>query len=102
MAKIHYITIMSKRKVIYGTLKGQKRIHEKLHVGQMVSFENIFEDIAIKYVPGEPGIMGTFFAKYYGKEEYEIAYWTNVVSMGELEGKIISKTKYDNYHKIKP
>jgi hypothetical protein len=93
---------MVKRKLIYGTLKGQKRIYEKMRLGQKVYFENIFEDIVIKYVPGEPGKMGKFFAKYYGRDEYEISYSTNVVVMGELEGKIISKSKYDNYHKIRP
>lgn len=70
-------------------------------MGQIVYFENSFEDIALKYVPGEPGIMGNFFAKYYGGKEYEISYSSNVVCMGELEGCIISKARYENYHLIK-
>ena len=91
---------MVKRNVKYGTLKGQKRIYEKMRLGQKVYFENIFEDIAIKYIPGEHSKMGKFFAKYYGRNEYEISYSTNVVVMGELGGKIITKAKYDNYHNL--
>jgi hypothetical protein len=87
-------------KVIKDTtsFEGHERILESIRTGKIVYFINSFEEVALKYIPGEYGKLGKYFAKYYGCDEYETVYWSKVVCEGELEGRIIKKSKYDDYH----
>jgi hypothetical protein len=74
------------------------KILNKIRSGRIVYFENPLEEIAIKYIPGEPGKVGKYYAKHYGRNEYEIDFNSSCVVMGVMEGKPISKAKYFNYH----
>lgn len=80
------------------SFEGREQILEKIRTGKIVYFENSFEEVALKYISGEHGKLGKYFVKYYGCDEYETVYWSKVVCEGELEGRIIMKSKYDNYH----
>jgi hypothetical protein len=94
ITKISQIIDMRRGKVVTGSIKGYERIIERMRSGKIVYFENSFEEIALKYVPSEPG---RFFAKYYGQKEYKIEHSSNVVCHGLSEGRIISKARYENY-----
>lgn len=74
------------------------KILNRIASGKTVYFENPLEEIAIKYIPGEPGKTGKYYAKHYGRNEYEIDFNSSCVVMGVMEGKLISKTKYFSYH----
>jgi hypothetical protein len=74
------------------------KILNKIGSGKIVYFENPLEEIAIMYIPGEPGEAGKYYAKHYGRNEYEIDFNSSSVVMGVMEGKQISKAKYFNYH----
>jgi hypothetical protein len=74
------------------------KILNKIGSGKIVYFENPLEEIAIKFIPGEPGEAGKYYAKHYGRNEYEIYFNSSCVVMGVMEGKQISKAKYFNYH----
>jgi hypothetical protein len=76
------------------------KILNKIGSGKIVYFENPLEEIAIKYIPGELGETGKYYAKHYGRNEYEIAFNSSCVVMGMMEGRQISKTKYFDYHLI--
>jgi hypothetical protein len=76
------------------------KILNKIGSGKIVYFENPLEAIAIKYLPGEPGKVGKYYAKHYGRNEYEIDFNSSCVVMGVMEGKRISRAKYFNYHLI--
>jgi hypothetical protein len=76
------------------------KILNRIGSGKIVYFENPLEEIAIKYIPGEPGKTGKYYAKRYGRNEYEIDFNSSCVLMGVMEGRPISKTKYFNYHSI--
>ncbi len=76
------------------------KILNRIGSGKIVYFENTLEEIAIKYIPGEPGKKGKYFAKHYGRNEYEIDFNSSCVVMGAMEGRQISKTRYGNYHLI--
>ncbi|HBC79156.1 MAG TPA: hypothetical protein DCZ51_11040 [Bacteroidales bacterium] len=76
------------------------KIMNRIGSGKIVYFENPLEDIAIKFVPGKSGKPGKYYAKHYGRNEYEIDFNSSCVVMGVMEGRQISKTKYFNYHSI--
>lgn len=77
-----------------------ERILNRIESGKIVYFENPLEEIALKYVPGELGKLGKYFAKHYGRNEYEIDSDSSSILMGIMEGKQIRKSKYDSYHLI--
>jgi hypothetical protein len=76
------------------------KILRKIGSGKVVYFENPLEEIAIKYIPGEPGKTGKYYAKHYGRNEYEIDFNSSCVIMGAMEGRPISRSRYGNYHLI--
>jgi hypothetical protein len=76
------------------------KIMNRIGSGKIVYFENPLEEIAIKYIPGESGKTGKYYAKHYGRNEYEIDFNSSCVIMGSMEGRQISKTRYGNYHLI--
>ena len=66
----------------------------------IVYFENTVEETAFKYIPGGPGKIGKYFAKHYGRDEYEIEFNASSVIMGMMEGRPIRRSRYENYHLI--
>lgn len=76
------------------------KILNRIGSGKIVYFENPFDKIALKYIPGGPGKFGKYFAKYHGMDEFEIDFNSSYVLMAALEGRQISKARYDNYHLI--
>jgi hypothetical protein len=58
------------------------------------------EELAFKYVPGEFGGAGKFYAKYYRQDEYEINSDSSSVYLAINEGLLITKHRYDRYHLI--
>jgi len=76
------------------------KILNKIDAGNLVYFENPLEEIALKYIPGAPGRPGKYYAKHYGRNEYEIDSDSSSILMAVMEGKQISRTRYDNYHLI--
>ena len=85
-------------KRILGKIRSGK-ILNKIGSGKRVFFENPFEQIAFKYIPGGPGKPGKYFAKRYGRNEFEIDFDSTFV-MAVLKGKEISRLRYDNYNLI--
>ena len=77
-----------------------EKILNRIGSGKEVYFENLLEEIALKYVPGGPGRIGKYFAKHFGRDEYEIDPDSSCILMGIMEGKQISKSRYDIYHMI--
>jgi len=76
------------------------KILNRIGSGRIVYFENPIEEIALKYIPGEHGKIGKYYAKHYGREEYEIDFNSSSVVMGVMEGRPISKARYRNYHLV--
>jgi hypothetical protein len=76
------------------------KILNKIDAGRTVYFENPLEEIALKYIPGGPGKTGKYYAKHYGRNEYEIDSDSSSILMAIMEGKQIRKIRYDNYHLI--
>jgi hypothetical protein len=76
------------------------KILNRIGSGKIVYFENPLEKIAIKFIPGEPGKTGKYYAKHYGRNEYEIDFNSSCVVMGAMEGRLISRTRYGNYHLV--
>jgi len=77
-----------------------EKILNRIGSGRMVYFENPIEEIALRYIPGENGRVGKYYAKHYGRDEYEIDFNSTSVVMGVMEGRTISKSKYSTYHLI--
>lgn len=86
-----------------------KRILQRLHSDnilkmissrRLVYFENLTEEIAFRFVPGEKGKTGRYYAKHWGRNEYEIEANSTSVVMGVMEGKRISREKYESYHLV--
>jgi hypothetical protein len=76
------------------------KIQNKIGTGKIVYFLNPLEEIAFKYVPGKFGKSGKYYAKYYGQNEFEIDYDSSCILLAVMEGKQISKARYDNYHLV--
>jgi len=74
------------------------KIQNKIGAGKIVYFLNPLEEIAFKYVPGEPGKPGKYYAKYYGQNEIEMNFDSSSILMGVMEGKPISRARYNHYH----
>ena len=66
------------------------KITKKIEEGKQVFFENTNESIAIRFVPGLQGRPGRYFAKHFGRDEYEVESNASAVVMGVMEGKPIS------------
>lgn len=95
--------------MITGSVRGFKRFLRRIRsrkilnnigAGKITYFENPVEEIAFKYIPGETGRIGKYYAKYYGRNETEINFDSTSILMGVMEGKQISKSKYNRYHLI--
>lgn len=76
------------------------KILNRIGSGKIVYFLNPLEEITFKYIPGEPGKLGKYYAKHFGRNEYEIDFDSSSILMAVMEGKPISKARYDNYHLI--
>jgi|APIni6443716594_1056825.scaffolds.fasta_scaffold80554_2 hypothetical protein len=76
------------------------KILNEISSGKIVYFENPVEELAFKYIPGGLGKIGKYYAKYYGQDEYEIDFDSTSILMAVMEGKQISKTRFDNFHLI--
>jgi hypothetical protein len=83
-------------------LKGIRsdKILNKIESGKIVYFENPFEEIAFKCIHSEIGKPSKYFAKHFGRDEYEIDFDSSNIIMAVLEGKPISKERYKRYHLI--
>lgn len=77
------------------------KILNRIGSGKIVYFLNPLEEIAFKYLPGEIGKPSKYYAKHYGRNEYEIDFDSSSILMAIMEGKQISKARYDKYHLIK-
>ncbi|MDI9553021.1 MAG: hypothetical protein QM232_04600 [Bacteroidota bacterium] len=77
-----------------------EKISTRIEEGKQVFFENTHESIAIRFVPGLQGRPGRYFAKHFGRDEYEVESNASAVVMGIMEGKPISVTRYRRYHLI--
>jgi hypothetical protein len=77
------------------------KILDKIGSGKTIYFENTLEEIAFRYIPGDHGKLGKYFAKRYGQSELEIDFDSSLFVMAVMEGKQISKARYDMYHLIK-
>jgi hypothetical protein len=75
-------------------------ILNRMGLGKTVYFENPLEEIAIRYIPGDKGRQGIYFAKHYGRDEYEIEPDSSCILMGVMEGKPITRSRYNRYHLI--
>lgn len=75
-------------------------IQKKIISGKVVCFESPLEEIAFKYIPGDLGKPGKYFAKYYRQNEFEIDSDSSSVDLAVNEGRVISRHKYDRYHLI--
>jgi hypothetical protein len=73
------------------------KILNKIGSGKRVFFENPSEGIAFKYIPGEPGKPGKYFAKQFGRNESEIGFDSSFV-IAVMKGNQISKARYDKHH----
>jgi hypothetical protein len=76
------------------------KILNKLGSGKRVFFENPLEEIAFKYIPGEIGKLSKYYIKHPGQDEHEIDSDSSSILTAVMEGKPISKARYDNYHFI--
>jgi hypothetical protein len=75
-------------------------ILKRIEAGKQVFFENTIESIAIRFLPGPSDKPGKYFAKHFGRDEYEVESNASSVIMGIMEGKPISVTRYKRYHLI--
>ena len=76
------------------------KILNKIGLSKIVYFENPLEEIAFKCIHSGIGKPSKYFAKQYGRDEYEIDFDSSYVIMAVMEGKPISKARYDKYHLI--
>jgi predicted phage-related endonuclease len=76
------------------------KILNEIESGKIVYFENPLEEIAFKCIHRGIGKLSKYYAKHYGRGEYEIDFDSSYVIMAVMEGKPISKTRYDRYHLI--
>jgi len=79
---------------------GSDKILNKIASGRIVYFENRAEGIAFKCVHSEIGKPSKYYAKHFGREEFEIDFDSGPVIMAVLEGNPISRARYDKYHLI--
>ncbi len=91
------ITASIKR--ILSKIKSDK-ILDEINSGRIVYFENNQEEIAFKCIHCGIGNPSKYFAKHFGRDEYEIELDSSYIVMTVMEGKPISKARYDQYHLI--
>ena len=87
-------------KRILNTIRSRK-IQNRIASGKMVYFESPLEEMVFKYIPGQFNEQGKYYAKFYTQDEFEIGSDSTSVLMGIMEGRQISKERYDNFHLIK-
>jgi hypothetical protein len=75
-------------------------IQNRIGAGKKVFFENQLEEIAFRYVPGEVGKIGKYYAKRFGRQEFEVMFDSSSLMMGIMEGRVISRGRYERYHQI--
>jgi hypothetical protein len=73
------------------------KILNRIGAGKITYFLNPLEEIAFKYIPGKLDKSGKYYAKYYGQNEIEIDFDSNSMLTAVMEGKPISKAKYNRY-----
>jgi hypothetical protein len=61
---------------------------------QPVYFKNAIDKAVLRSTTGKNG---KFFIKRHGKDEYEIAYWTNLVFETISDANEITRKQYENY-----
>ena len=76
------------------------KILNKIGSGKIVFFENPSEGIAFKCIHSAIGKPSKYYVKHFGRDEYEIDFDSSYIIMAALEGKPISKARYDRYHLI--
>jgi hypothetical protein len=76
------------------------KILNEIESGKIVYFENPSEGIAFRCIHCGIRKPSKYYAKYYGQDEYEIDFDSNYIIMAVLEGKPISKARYERYHLI--
>lgn len=64
-------------------------------------FENLLEELAFRYSPGQNGNPGKYYAKYYRQNEFEMEPNASAVFLAVNEGLLIRRQKYERYHVIK-
>jgi hypothetical protein len=77
-----------------------EKVLNKIESGRIVYFENPLEEIAFKCIHSKIGKPSKYYAKHYGRDEYEIDFDSSYIIMAALEGKPISKSRYNRYHLI--
>ncbi|MFZ0280649.1 MAG: hypothetical protein WAL29_03295 [Bacteroidales bacterium] len=77
-----------------------EKILNEICSGKTVYFENHAEGIAFKCIHTGIGKPSKYYAKHFGRDEYEIDFDSSYIIMAVMEGNPISKTRYDNYHLI--
>lgn len=75
-------------------------IRKRIVSGETVYFESPLEELAFKYIPGQTGSPGKYFAKYYRQNEYEINSDSSSVELARNEGIWISRNRYNRFHLI--
>jgi hypothetical protein len=77
-----------------------EKILNKIESGKIVYFENPAEGIAFKCIHTEIGKPSKYYVKHFGCDEYEIDFDSSYIIMAALEGKPVSKARYDRFHLI--
>lgn len=77
-----------------------EKILNEIASGKIIYFENPLEKIAFKCVNSGIGKPSKYYAKHYGRDEYEIDFDSRYITMAVMEGKPISKARYNQYHLI--
>jgi hypothetical protein len=91
------ITASIKR--ILSKIKSDK-ILDEISAGKIVYFENNQEEIAFKCIHCGIGNPSKYYAKHFGRDEYEINLDSSYIIMAVMEGKPISEARYNQYHLI--
>jgi len=77
-----------------------EQVLNKIESGKIVYFENPLEEVAFKCIHSEIGKPSKYYVKHFGRDEYEIDFDSSYIILAALEGKPISKARYDRYHLI--
>jgi hypothetical protein len=87
-------------KRILKTFRTEELLNKIASGKNIVYFENKPEGIAFKCVHFETGKPSKYYAKHFGRDEFEIDFDSVPVIMAVMEGNPISKARYDKYHLI--
>jgi hypothetical protein len=91
------ITALVRNLEVHLTKIRSEKILNRIGAGKRVFFENSLKGIAFKYIPGEIGKLSKYYIKPYCGDEYEIDCDSPSIFEAIMEGKPISKKKFDNY-----